>query len=281
MKCYNDGSRLNNRTGYGYCITQDDYQISSGHGYLGENTTVFQAEIVGIHRACLELSKYEGDVTIFTDSQASMDAISTLKTKSSTVANCVRELNNLASGRKVQIKWVKSHSDFTGNETADAEAKAGTLDSKREAIPLPVSFVRAKIKDFLTKMWTHEWENSNSCRQTKIWLPVVIPSISNALMNMGRLELSLLVQTITGHNRLRRHESLMNEAIDPICRLCAEDEETSWHLVGECPALWQQRMDIFHTHYLESPEGSVFQLLRMINQSQIREMLLCSENCSE
>ena len=68
---------------------------------------------------------------------------------------------------------------------------------------------------------------------------------------MLKLERNLLGSAlgfITGHNRLKHHEHLLSvEIIDSICRLCLEEEETAWHLIGECPSLVQLRANVFHT----------------------------------
>ena len=40
----------------------------------------------------------------------------------------------------------------------------------------------------------------------------------------------------------------MDSNIDPTCRFCLEEEETTWHLAAECPALWQNRRDIFYEY---------------------------------
>ena len=51
-----------------------------------------------------------------------------------------------------------------------------------------------------------------------------------------------MVQLITGHNYMKRHEALVNRTEDSECRLCLEDDETSFHIIAECPALARQRL---------------------------------------
>ena len=72
-----------------------------------------------------------------------------------------------------------------------------------------------------------------------------MPNVSKVLLRLGRKDLSIMGQAITGHNRLNKHESKVNSEIDPTCRFCMEDEETAWHVVGQCPAFWKERRDIF------------------------------------
>ena len=96
-----------------------------------------------------------------------------------------------------------------------------------------------------------------------------MPNVSKVLLRLGRKDLSIMGQAITGHNRLNKHESKVNSEIDPTCRFCMEDEETAWHVVGQCPAFWKERRDIFKTHILQEPEGSVGQVLKMLKLEEI------------
>ncbi len=50
---------------------------------------------------------------------------------------------------------------------------------------------------------------------------------------------------------MNRHESLIQH--DPemaTCRLCLEDEETTWHIAAECPAIVSHRVDAFKCRYV-------------------------------
>ena len=56
---------------------------------------------------------------------------------------------------------------------------------------------------------------------------------------------------VSGHNRLKYQESLVNQgSTEPHCRFCGDEFlEISWHLMGECSALWR---DSFEALYLAS-----------------------------
>ena len=276
VQCYTDGSKIQNKVGYGYCITKDDEEIVQNCGYLGECATVFQAEVCGIKMACDQLIKMKepDSVTIFTDSQASLDSLRQVRVRSNVVVSCIKSLNHLAETKSVYLKWIKSHNNYTGNEAADALAKKGALHGQKIGISIPVGGIKSSIKTALFNEWNMGWKTHTECRQTKIWFPSAHPNISKKLMNLTRYDLSLMIHLFTGHNGLNRHESLLNPQVDPTCRLCLEEEESAWHLIGQCPALWRQRMDIFHTHYMEAPEGSLQQLLKMTKRdNKIRGMM--------
>ena len=275
IKCYTDGSRMNNITGFGYIISDGDIQIDQGNGCLGKNASVFQGEILAIQQACLKLGNLKGDITFFTDSMSSVDTLCKLRIKSKVVKNCIQELNNLAKDRSVRISWIRSHSNFCGNEVADSEAKLGVSSHNWLKIPTPIGFLKGKIHKAFMKKWNDEWTSNPSLfKQTKIFFPVINTKQSMFLQNLSRKQLSHVVQVISGHNRLRYHESKINQNVDPLCRLCGEEDETAFHLIGECPVLFNKRAHHFHKYLLdECPDWNPRQLVNMINGSCLLSML--------
>ena len=93
---------------------------------------------------------------------------------------------------------------------------------------------------------------------------------------MKRDNLSRLVQFLTGHNKLKRHKNIQNGVDDPhSCRLCLEDEESSFHVIAECPATYSYRWEIFQcpTILSDPPDWTVDQVERFLKQSPIGNML--------
>ena len=272
--CYTDGSKMGDNTGYGFGITQNETLLHSDNGKLQSYNTVFQSEVLAIHKCCDVLAEMDTDnVTIFSDSQAALKSLVSLEVKSKTVKNCIDNLNRVGSFRSVQLKWVKAHVGHTGNELADQLAKSGTTNvQNRVEAPPPKSWAKGKITAAAYRAWNLKWANSLQCRQTKIWFPKINRNKSEYLLSKGRLQLGLLVQIITGHNRLNYHESKIS-GIDPTCRLCLEEEETSFHIVGECPALLSKRIDAFQSRFLENPpEWKVSQLKKFLDRAGIDEL---------
>ena len=229
--------------------------FKNDNGQLPPEASVFQAEVFAIHKACeLLMEKSTEKVTFFSDSQSALLALAGVKVQSKTVENCIEKLNELAKTSHVELKWVRGHSGSTGNEFADSEAKLGTINAQnRVMIPSPISLAKRKINDAMLKVWTKRWKHLKQCRQTKLWFPVIDRKKSKFFMNLGRVQLGHIVQLITGHNRLRYHESKISH-VDPTCRLCLEGEESTWHIFTDCPAFWSERKDIFHKPFLKKIE---------------------------
>ena len=279
VDAYTDGSKLCGKAGYGFGVTKGPEVILSGNGYLGLENSVFQAEILAIQKAAEALMETHFDsVHFFSDSQAAIAALTNLKLKHSTVAKCIECLNILSERMKVTISWVKAHADHPGNEYADMEAKSGTTNvSNTVETPTPLSWANSKIANFYHKMWQDRWAGLPFANQTKIWFPKLDKTNSKELLKLSRLDLGLCTQFITGHNRLKKHEAKVTAGTENTCRLCLEDIESSWHVVGECPALWQERRHSFkisggQTTLENPPKWKVYQLMSFLNKTEMTKL---------
>merc|ERR1711994_850379 len=74
---YTDGSVLDNKTGCGVHTVQGKRVIYNGNFYLGNTTTVFQAEVTAIQKSAQMLIDKGWEkqfITFYSDSQASLAA---------------------------------------------------------------------------------------------------------------------------------------------------------------------------------------------------------------
>lgn len=170
---------------------------------------------------------------------------------SKVAAECAEKLNRLGTSKNIVLKWIKAHVNHAGNETADKAAKQGALSQPGVQLPIANTVLKTRTKDYIYSIWNKRWKSEQRFRQTKLWIPEIdkeSKSRSKDMLAMPREVLGKCLQFITGFNRFRRHESLTDPNVDPTCRFCEEEEEEAWHLVSECPALWQQRRDVFKTY---------------------------------
>ena len=119
---------LKNKTGCGVHSVKGERVIYNGNFYLGNTTTVFQAEITAIRKSAQMLHNYGYEnqtITFYSDSQASLTALDKLTVKSDTVEKCLNALNELGKKNNVHLRWVKAHVGIHGNEIADFLAKKG------------------------------------------------------------------------------------------------------------------------------------------------------------
>ena len=129
ITCYTDGSRTDSGTGAGYIITTNNNNTTLEERSFGlpDYCTVYQTELTAIIEACKYLSSYTNTyIIIWSDSLSSIQAISSLSTRSRTTRDCYDSLNALGSTNTLEIRWIAVHIGLWGNEKADELAKQGT-----------------------------------------------------------------------------------------------------------------------------------------------------------
>ena len=93
---------------------------------------------------------------------------------------------------------------------------------------------------------------------------------------MKRNNHSRIVQFLTGHNKLKRHKNIQNGVDDShSCRLCCEEEESSFHVIAECPATYSYRWEVFQCSTIlpNPPDWTLEQVERFLKHSPIGNML--------
>ena len=275
--CYTDGSKIaNGNTGFGFGIVQNDEIIDQGNGQLSTANSVFQGEVLGISKACDALFELDTlSCTIFSDSQSAIKALASPTVTSKTVLNCIEKLNFLGNQKVITIKWVKAHNSHKFNDFADEMAKLGTKNTANKVdIPPPKSWAKEILAKKMLREWTQRWVSLNEARQTKIWFTRPDKALSGIVTQLNRSDLGLFVQMVTGHNRLKYHESLVNQTpSEASCRFCSEAPESFWHLAGECDALWNQRCSSFETLNLDNPpKWKVRQVQKFLKLSKMAEL---------
>ena len=135
-----------------------------------------------------------------------------------------------------------------------------------------------EIDKYFNTKWLKVWKSYDQARQTKIWFPEPNFKKSLKLLQMKRNNLSRLVQFFTGHNKLKRHKNLQNGVNDPhSCRLCFEEEESSFHVIAECPGTQFFRSEVFklpaHAILPNPPDWTISQVNKFLNESDVGNML--------
>ena len=87
---------------------------------------------------------------------------------------------------------------------------------------------------------------------------------------LARSQLTLIIQTITGQNKLNYLSHKINPHISELCRFCEEEEETFIHLISECPVFTELRLEVFKRRAFTSlEEWKPHQLLKFAQHPQI------------
>jgi len=275
---YTDGSKMDSGSGAGiYGLNPRVNWFAS----LGQYTTVFQAEIHAIE-LCLRENLRRGyankDITIFTDSQASIKALACSKISSKLVWNCLQHLLNLANHNRVTLAWVPGHSGVTGNENADSLARRGS--EKPFIGPEPVfGITKTSVRGCLKK-WTKEthvihWNSLPGLNHSKTMLSGPSETLTHEILKLSRNQIRTVTGLLTGHCALRKHlhkMGLFHE--EPLCRLCNEDEESASHIIFECPALARWRhQNLLEDNYTQEEKPQKKLIKRLLDLARITNLL--------
>ncbi len=279
FKIYTDGSHVESSTGSGFVIFEDNQEIETSSFHLGKQYSVFQGEVFAIFKAGRSLLdhhlKYK-IIDIYVDSQAALKALASHIVSSELVSQTTDTLNEIGKNNSVTLHWIKAHVGYPGNEAADKAARNGAQNRSLISGDLPnapMTMVKNLLKDASLQKWDDDWQAIIECRQTKQWFPSTDKHKSYKILELPRFLYSHMVQIITGHNFMRRHESLVHDTNDSECRLCLEEEETSYHIFAECPALARTRLMVLGTtSWANLQDLSVHQITSFFREASIGDL---------
>ncbi len=256
---YTDGSKHSTGAGAGIAVYREGEEILTESIHLGTKVSVFQAEIFALSTAANLISQHWPTyrvITLYCDSQAAIRAVRQNSIHSNLVADCIVRLNRASTMNAVQIRWIKAHANHLGNEKADELAKEGAMNPSYMVDHQILESKKVNGKEIsllFDQIWSRRWSGRLDCRQTKLWFDAADKGASFQILQLGRERFSEIVQLITGHNFMLRHRAIIGEPVPSICRLCEEDEESSFHVIAECPALAVLRHQILGEQFLKAP----------------------------
>ena len=265
---FTDGSLLDGESGSGVAIYDTNGELTT----LGEKpsqATVFQAEIWALNLAAswfLDQDVRGKDIGFYVDSQAALKSVTSIHCDKITVSRARKTLSALSFHNSVTLTWIKSHRQdadlaSSANEVADWAARQATLIEQNRSINIPMAMANAKriIKSMIWKEWELEWQTYPKGRQTKYFINA--PSTKfKKITNYGRDTIGRLIQYLTGHSFLRRHNNVVffgstDNIGNSNCRLCNMNvDETPHHIITSCPDLSNRRNAYFHTRKLNDFE---------------------------
>ena len=158
------------------------------------------------------------------------------------------------------IRWLSKGNGHIGQANTLAKEASTLMTGTVPDAPLPTKIT---ISTLLTSGTDTQWVNlfhllryPEECRQTKQWWPTVDKKRSQQMLALKRRQWGIMVQFMTGHNHMGRHNNIVDANEDPECKLCNHGyPQTTAHIIGEClnPHLTQIRVNLFGRRQISPP----------------------------
>ena len=248
---------LNSNTGTEYC------------GPLGIDIEETQANIAVIFWCCTEImNNHVGNnpIQIYTASLGAIKALRSHKIESKLLADCVSVLSMLASRQTVMVVWTPPN---TGTEyIAKAKILAVKGTSTAPAGPEPFFPITERKWRRISNNWAIEelrqkWRATTECAHTKYFISEPDNKLTNHLLGLNKLKMSVTVGLITGHMRLNKYLNILGLRDDPDCDRCGGGTETAIHFLCHCPGYRTLRKTIFGCEHLNAREAIASNLSRL------------------
>ena len=260
---YSDGSKMEGRVGFGGVVRENGNVITEFYGQMNTTNTVYQAEVKGVAEGALYIKNmnYSNRNVVFrVDNQAALLSLNKIIIESKLVHRCYTELRKISSKNNVSLEWVKAHSNETpiGNDQADNNAKIGTKcqTTHLETHP-PYVYLKNRLDDRIRSEWQTMWNDHNvtgPVLQSRRLIGGPRKDIAKTIDKHDRQTARNMVAMITGHGPNLHNQVNKKYSMTKICRLCLEcEDETSWHILCECPALNELRFNTMGFHNCNAP----------------------------
>ena len=266
LEIYTDGACLDGSMGFGWTLYDGPSLAAAGSGCVGKGTP-YRAELSGLDDALLWLisnpQRLKGrKLRLVTDCKSAVEALRGTRVKDALVKGILDKAKLLATLGDVGLKWAKRDSDVkillvdvlarqathrdphnpeNGALNQALDGKYHARDKNPKYTPVMISEVKALVNQRITEVWQERWDGGPPTARR--FFPKVNGEGLKKHRKVSRFTLNGLFQFSTGHGLFGGHLRHWKE-IDDECLLCREEEETSAHLMWECPALaWWREAD--------------------------------------
>ena len=261
--------------------------ISEGSIPLGKWSTSFQAETRALESLCRDIISRiirrqlnPNRINIMVSSKAAIQLQRSRKLTTPSLIVVRRLLEVLQNHAPTSLYWMKPNPVLYGISRTKALAKQAALTPMRNPETphddIPLIMFQNMCRDAVIKDWTSIWQSypPNFCRQSRIFMKQPDRAQTKEILKLGRLQLGQLARFLTGHNRTRRHQAIVDHNQDPTaanCRHCPGNAvEDAEHIIKHCPHWSERRRDILEFDPITDPE-------QLPDWMAISEFLYCDE----
>jgi ribonuclease HI len=270
---YTDGSRRRSsgrrRTGARYVAHYRGAEVQTRRWGLGRQADNYNAEmfaLAGASAGAAEWHHHHPHTKTFVflaDNKAAIRSITDIDKHPAQLAlilfrKRVDPILQADDSTRIEIRWIPGHKGYTGNEHADAIAKAAVNDPP--IIHSTITWACKKAKRRALQAWRRDWSSLLHTNQTAIALQHNPPSLHpNPIIREieGPRDVQLrVIHAITGHGHIGEYYAQFVPAETSSCP-CGEPVQTRGHVLTECE-LHNSSRHILHN---ACPSLSIAQLL--------------------
>ena len=239
VNIFTDGSKSDDGVGAAFVVQGPDGEITRKFR-LNTVCSVFQAEMLALSRALAWLVQNPArNVTIYSDSQSGLKALSSTSNTNFFVNECRKSLDELLGITVVQFVWVKAHVGIIGNELADEAAKAASAQHTASSYnAFPLSLAKRIIRASNFDEWAAEYAGSSTGSGTRKWFPN-LPDVHHAMDALGAS--FELTQMFTGHGFHKEYLKRFHITADDLCPCDGRSVQSIDHLLEECNRFASER----------------------------------------
>ena len=254
ISIFTDGSKMDGQTGAAYIITKNQQPIDQRKWRLADHCSVFQAELFAIKMALLHQPETTSEIQIFSDSKSSLDAIKDRTNCHPLVVDINNRIDELReTGTHVQLFWIKAHTDYIWNETADRLAKEATLEAITPESYNKMPMVSYKLK--CRNQTNSEWTDRTTEASTGRWTTRLIPDLTTAAKWQSRVGIDrYLTQVLSNHGATRHYLWRFKSRVDNACPCNDQQPQTMEHLMLDCPIWADLRHRITTKHNIQTDD---------------------------
>ena len=145
---------------------------------------------------------------------------------------------------------------------------------------MPGAVTKTEI-DVIRKERKRKCQNSPHYKHTKYFYSGPDKKLAKKILNISRSHLTTLISIITGFNCLSYIQFKVNPSINPLCRLCGEDNETLWHFATECPRLQTYKNDTFLDNPPQQDNRKLNQIMQFSTYPTIYKLMSYNQEYNE
>ena len=209
--------------GAGYIINMLD-EKKTFFGPLGKFCTVFQAEAIAMIKAADHLveSNTQGKIIEFyCDNQALIKCFNKVTYDDLLITELFSIMAKLRTTNEVKIIWIRGHTGNLGNEIADRLAKRGSklaFYGPEPAVPISWTTLRTAVKTITEGKHRKEWLDSSTSNHTRWIWGELNRGKSRVLTNLKVTNIGRMVQMITGHGMMAKHQHRLGNTDNPLIK---------------------------------------------------------------